>query len=236
MKPLLGVTLMMASIGWATPLAITGDGYTNIGIHVNGPDGFTFNSTGGSGAWVPYGPVCVPGRACDLSGGVGNYGPLDGGYFVSDGSTSVGVNAGPVGTPPGFVAFDVRWTATPFDLAALPGVPPANHIGLNVPITLFGTLEAWTGQEFASNSAPFFNYSFRGRGTLAVAADILYDYSRPPHNPVLVSANFTGAGVTFTGTAEPVPEPASWLLALPILAVVLFRGARRAKPPAPSKI
>ncbi|HEY3415795.1 MAG TPA: hypothetical protein VGM23_02830 [Armatimonadota bacterium] len=105
-----------------------------------------------------------------------------------------------------------------------------------MPITVFGTLKAWTEQEFASNSAPFFDYSFRGRGTLAVAADILYDYSLPPHNPVLVSADFIGADATFTGTAEPVPEPASWLLALPILAVVLFRGTRRAKPPASSKI
>ncbi len=227
MKSLLGMALIMASIGWATPVSISGSAYTNIGIHVNGPDGFEFNSSGGSGAWTGY-RACASDRACDLSGGVGFSGVLDGSLLVSDGSTTVGVNGGPPGTPPGVGAFSLTWIAAPFYPDTLPGVPHADHISVNVPIAVFGTLKAWTEQEFASNSAPFFNYSFRGRGTLAVAADLVY--TGPP--PLSVSAFFTGASATFTGTAEPVPEPASWWLALPILAVLLFRRTRHAIPPA----
>jgi hypothetical protein len=144
---------------------------------------------------------------------------LDGSFFASDGSTSVGVNGGPPGTPPGVGAFSVTWIAAPFFLDTLPGVPPANRIDLNVPVEVSGALTAWTEQEFASNSAPFFNYSFRGRGTLAVSADLVY--TGPP--PLSVSAFFIGAQATFTGTAEPVPEPATWWLALPVLVVLLRR-------------
>jgi hypothetical protein len=226
MKSLLGIALFMASTGWAAPLSINGSAYTNIGIHVNGPDGFQFDSSGGSGAWVFY-RDCSADQACDLSGGVAFSGLLDGGFFASDGTTSVGVDAGPAGTPPGVGAFSITWTATPFFLDTLPGVPPAEDILLHVPVAVSGLLQAWTEQEIASNSAPFFNYSFHGQGTLRVEANLLYDFSRPPHNPVLVSAEFVGADTTFTGTAEFVPEPASWWLALPIVAVVLFRRTRR---------
>jgi hypothetical protein len=220
MKSLLA--LILAPISWAAPLSISGFAYTNIGIHVNGPDGFQFDLTGGSGAAIPY-RQCVSDQACDLSGGTGSPGLLDGGFFASDGLTSVGVNGGPEGTPPGVGAFSITWTAAPFFLDTLPGVPPAEHINLDVPVAVFGVLTAWTEQEFASNSAPFFNYSFSGQGTLHVSADLLYDFSLPPHNPVLVSAEFIGAQTTFTGTAEPIPEPATWSLALPVLVVLLRR-------------
>jgi len=220
MKSILGAMLIVASIGWATPLPVTGNGYKGtsfgVGIHVNGDNGFTFNWTLGFGLGSVY-LFCVADQPCDASGGIAaSFVSPEGSFFASDGSTSVGENIG----APGLGAFDVKWIAPPFHIDQLAG-PVAKIV---VPITIFGTLQAWTAGELASNSAPFFDYSMRGTGTLSGFANVFYDNSSPS-GPVVSAIDLPTAFVDFSGTVESVPEPASWLLALPIAVILLYRRA-----------
>ena len=88
MKRLLGIVLLFAPVGWATPISVTGYTY-RYGIHVDGDQGFTFN-------WTPdvtgfYHHCDEASQPCDPSGELSV--PLDSyvrNFWVSDGSTSVG--------------------------------------------------------------------------------------------------------------------------------------------------
>jgi hypothetical protein len=210
----LGIALIFSSAAWATSIPFTGESNVGFqGLHdlfLNGAGNvFTFGN--GTVDWsIVYKNCGDYTGGCDLSYGfevlVGNGEAF---FNASDGTTSADNYSWPAGTAAGLLT----WTAKPLTAPPAPGT-----VSLVLPITLSGEVKAWTAQEMAAHSAPFFDYRLTGTGTLTV-------YLEPGTNFV-----FRGATADFSGFAEPVPEPASWrlvLCAIPTLAWLRLRRRPR---------
>lgn len=207
--------LTLASATWATPVAFTGTstvGGDTHNVFLNGTNsGFAFgNATPGWSIFF---------KSCDWETG-----PCDLSYqffvqksfadfIASDGMTTTGSNGfeGPNGGPPGLADGLLTWIVKPLTTPPVmipgPGGPTATVL---LPITLFGELKAWTPGELAANGAPFFDYQIAASGTLSAFFYGTID-------------NVMVANAEFSGTATPIPEPATWCSALALSALLLRR-------------
>jgi hypothetical protein len=102
----------------------------------------------------------------------------------------------------------IVWTAKPIEIK--PGPMGYHEMEVHLPIVLSGYLKAWTAEEWVSGEAPFFGYQVTGTGTLN---------ARAPYSPFYWNSGY----VTFSGSAEPIPEPATWALALTFGLLTIWR-------------
>ena len=219
MRRLAVMVLAAASASWAMPIAFTGTSTVGSDAHnlfLNGINsGFQFgNATPG---WSIFFTFCDwDSGPCELS--YRFFVQSDASFGASDGSTLTGSNGvtGPTGGPPGFADGLVTWTAkpltTPPEMIVGPGGTPTATVV--VPITLFGELRAWTPEELASHSGPFFDYQISASGTLTALFYGTID-------------NVLTANAEFTGTATPIPEPATWCLVVAL--GLILRGRSRVR-------
>lgn len=223
MKLVLGITLALASAVWATPIPIFG--YAAVGspgLHdlciadteqrcfAPIDPGIRFDN---AGPWdIAYVRPQPVGDHFDLSYDFMVQFSQDYDLVASSGSTIVAHFANnPSPYPePGMAMGHIKWTAKPVEIKPNPCCYPPTQVA--IPVVVSGDLRAWTAEEWASGKAPFFDYQIRGTGTLEAFFTVSPYY-------------WERGDLWFTGTADPVPEPSTWLLAL-APAILLLRRIR----------
>ncbi len=221
----LGIALAVATAALATPIPFSG--WASVGgdshylcIAENGCLGgdfgrFGFSDNGPGG--LAYPTLSLGGDTFDLS-----YNFLVG-YTDFDVTASNGLitarhhpdhydnpDYGELGAASGHIL----WTAQPIEIK--PNGPWGYHsMTVDLPVVVSGHVKAWTAEEWASGEAPFFDYQITGTGTLKAGfADSPFFWY--------------GGNVTLSGTAEPVPEPATWVLAFGLVLLMVRRSRARA--------
>jgi len=188
------------------PIPITGTGYLgsdSAAFFITSPDG-SFSASSAAKGWSSLWGICLQGEVCDATKVIPVQGPTNG---QSGGSLN------------GVGAEILRGGITFAGSIFIPPAAPFEDVTLAVPITFEGELSGFQGF-FTLEPTLVWSVSVSGTGNLT-----LLGFGAPSSPPLDV---FRIGYYSYSGTATPIPEPATLTL-FAIGAIAVARKLRRSQ-------